>query len=84
MLRAVVTDDNENIRKKHIAIIKSSYPNIAITGQADSVESDLKIWYRIPRCGMPDGTGFELLQKLKPINFMVIFIIGYRLSFVYP
>jgi len=43
MLRAVVIDDNENIRKKHIAIIKSSYPNIAITDQADSVESDVKI-----------------------------------------
>jgi len=27
---------------------------------------------------MPDGTGFDLLQKLKPINFKVIFITGYE------
>lgn len=27
---------------------------------------------------MPDGTGFDLLQKLQPINFKVIFITGYE------
>lgn len=27
---------------------------------------------------MPDGTGFDLLQKLKPFNFKVIFITGFE------
>ena len=84
MLRAVVIDDIENIRKKNIAIIKSSCPNIAIIGQADSVESGVKIIKQFSPdivfldVEMPDGTGFELLQKLHPINFKVIFITGYE------
>ena len=39
MLKAIVIDDIETIRKKNIATIKSNCPNIAIIGQADSVTS---------------------------------------------
>lgn len=84
MLRAIVIDDIEAIRKKNSAIIKSSCPNISIIGQADSVESGLKLIKQLSPdivfldVEMPDGTGFDLLQKLKPINFKVIFITGYE------
>ncbi|QBZ97360.1 LytR/AlgR family response regulator transcription factor [Flavobacterium sangjuense] len=84
MLRAVVIDDIENIRKKNIAIIKSSCPSIAVIGQADSVESGAKIVKQLSPdlvfldVEMPDGTGFDMLQKLAPINFKVIFITGYE------
>ncbi len=84
MLKAIVIDDIEAIRKKNIAIIKSSCPNIAVIGQADSVESGVKIIQQLSPdivfldVEMPDGTGFELLNKLKPINFKVIFITGYE------
>lgn len=84
MLRAVVIDDIEAIRTKNIDIIKSNCPNIAIIGQADSVESGIALIKQIVPdivfldVEMPDGTGFDLLQKLKPINFKVIFITGYE------
>lgn len=84
MLRAIVIDDIEAIRKKNIAIIKATCPNMSIIGQADSVESGVKIIKQLSPdivfldVEMPDGTGFELLQKLKPINFKVIFITGYE------
>lgn len=84
MLRAVVIDDIENIRKKNISIIKLSCPNISIIGQADSVESGVKLIKQLSPeivfldVEMTDGTGFDLLQKLKPINFKVIFITGYE------
>ena len=84
MLRAIVIDDIENIRKKNIAIIKSSCPNISIVGQADSVESGVQLIQQLSPdivfldVEMPDGTGFDLLQKLKPIRFKVIFITGYE------
>jgi len=84
MLRAVVIDDIETIRKKNIAIIKASCPTISIVGQADSVESGVKIIKQLAPdivfldVEMPDGTGFDLLQKLKPISFKVIFITGYE------
>jgi two-component system LytT family response regulator len=84
MLRAVVIDDIDSIRTKNIDIIKSNCPNIVIIGQADSVESGVNLIKQIVPdivfldVEMPDGTGFDLLQKLKPINFKVIFITGYE------
>ncbi|WP_298136666.1 LytTR family DNA-binding domain-containing protein [Flavobacterium sp.] len=84
MLRAIVIDDIETIRKKNSALIKSSCPNISIIGQADSVESGIKIIKQLSPdvvfldVEMPDGTGFDLLQKLKPFNFKVIFITGFE------
>lgn len=84
MLRAIVIDDIDAIRKKNIEIIKLNCPNVAIIGQADSVESGITLIKQIIPdlvfldVEMPDGTGFDLLQKLKPINFKVIFITGYE------
>lgn len=84
MLRAVVIDDIETIRKRHLTIIKASCPTISIIGQADSVESGIKLITQLSPdivfldVEMPDGTGFDLLQKLKPFAFKVIFITGYE------
>jgi two-component system LytT family response regulator len=84
MLRAVVIDDIDAIRIKNIEVIKSNCPNIAIIGQANSVESGVNLIKQIVPdivfldVEMPDGTGFDLLQKLKPINFKVIFITGFE------
>jgi len=84
MLRAIVIDDIETIRKRNITIIKANCPNITIIGQADSVASGEKIIRQLSPdivfldVEMPDGTGFELLQKLSPFNFKVIFITGYE------
>ena len=84
MLRAIVIDDIDSIRKKNVEIIKSHCPNIAIIGQANSVESGVTLIKQIVPdivfldVEMPDGSGFDLLQKLKPINFKVIFVTGYE------
>ena len=84
MLRAVVIDDVETIRTNNIAIIKSNCPNISIVGQADSVTSGINLIKQLAPdlvfldVEMPDGTGFDLLQKLKPIAFKVIFITGFE------
>lgn len=84
MLRALVIDDIEKIRKENISIIKSTCPNVSIIGQADSVETGIKLIKQLSPdlvfldVEMPDGTGFDLLQKLSPISFKVIFITGYE------
>lgn len=84
MLRAIVIDDNQEIRKKNCTLIKANCPNIAIIGQADSVESGVEIIRQLSPdivfldIEMPDGTGFDLLQKLSPITFKIIFITGYE------
>lgn len=84
MLRAVIIDDIEAIRKKNSAIIKANCPNISIVGQAESVESGIKLVRQLSPdlifldVEMPDGTGFDLLQRLKPFSYKVIFITGYE------
>lgn len=84
MLRAIVIDDIEAIRTNNIAVIKAACPNIAIIGQAESVDSGVKIIKQLSPdivfldVELPDGTGFDVLQKLKPLNFKVIFITGYE------
>lgn len=84
MLRAIVIDDIETIRKKNSAVIKANCPNISIIGQADSVASGIALIQQLTPdivfldVEMPDGTGFDMLQKLKPIRFKVIFITGYE------
>lgn len=84
MLRAIVVDDIEAIRKDHIAILKNNCPNVTVIGQADSVESGVSLIRQLAPdivfldVEMPDGNGFDLLQKLKPFDFRVIFITGYE------
>lgn len=84
MLRAVIIDDIEKIRKDNSALIKAHCPGISIIGQADSVASGVKLIRQLAPdlifldVEMPDGTGFDLLQKLAPITFKVIFITGYE------
>jgi two-component system, LytTR family, response regulator len=84
MLRAIVIDDIERIRKENISIIKSTCSNISIIGQADSVTSGIELIKQVLPdlvfldVEMPDGTGFDLLQKLSPISFKVIFVTGHE------
>lgn len=84
MLRAVVIDDIESIRKNNMGTIKANCPNVSVIGQADSVASGIALIQQFSPdlvfldVEMPDGTGFDLLQKLSPINFKVIFITGYE------
>lgn len=84
MLRAVIIDDIDSIRVKNIALITEHCPNVSIMAEANNVKSGIEIIKKlIPDLvfldvEMPDGTGFDLLQQLKPINFKVIFITGFQ------
>jgi len=84
MLRAIVIDDIESVRKDNIAVIETHCSNISIIGQADSVVSGIDLINQLSPdlvfldIEMPDGNGFDLLKKLKVINFKVIFVTGYE------
>ncbi len=84
MLRAIIVDDIDAIRNKNIDLIKEHCPNVAIIGEANNVKSGVEaIKKYLPDLvfldvEMPDGTGFDLLQQLKPITFKVIFITGFQ------
>ena len=84
MLRAVVIDDMDHVRSKNIDLIKEHCPNVSIMAEAVDVKSGIEVIRKfLPDLvfldvEMPDGTGFDLLQQLKPIHFKVIFITGFQ------
>jgi two-component system LytT family response regulator len=84
MLRAIVIDDIDAIRQKNTAVIKQHCPGVAVIAEANSVQTGVAaIKKYLPDLvfldvEMADGTGFDLLQQLRPINFKVIFITAYE------
>ncbi|NMH27606.1 LytR/AlgR family response regulator transcription factor [Flavobacterium silvaticum] len=84
MLRAIIIDDIDTIRAKNMALIKKHCPNVAIIAEANDVKSGVEVIRKyLPDLvfldiEMPDGTGFNLLQQLRPVNFKVIFITGFQ------
>lgn len=84
MLRAVVIDDIDQIRRENIALIALNCPNVTIIGEADSVATGVDLIRQVAPdlvfldIGMRDGTGFDLLQQFKSIGFKVIFITGFE------
>jgi two-component system, LytTR family, response regulator len=84
MLRAIIIDDIDSIRTKNCALIAAYCPDVAIIAEANSVASGVEaIRKYVPELvfldvEMADGTGFDLLQQLRPLNFKVIFITAYQ------
>ena len=84
MLKAIIIDDIDHIRQKNMAVIQQHCPNVAIIAEANSVASGVAaIKKYLPDLvfldvEMEDGTGFDLLQQMMPVNFKVIFITAYE------
>ncbi|RLD51883.1 MAG: DNA-binding response regulator [Bacteroidetes bacterium] len=84
MFKAAVIDDEANARKNLITIINNYCDDINIVGQAENVKSGQKlILNKKPDIvfldiEMPDGTGFDLLEKIPKRNFSLIFTTGHN------
>ena len=84
MLRIVIIDDEQNARELIAKTITQNCKNVQITGYAENVKSGLAVIKEhkpdlvLLDINMPDGTGFDLLQRLPEINFKIIFITAYQ------
>ena len=82
-IRAVIIDDQEDIRAINRSLLVQNFPEIEIIGEADSVDSGVELVMRTqPDLVLLDieikgGTGFNILQRVRPYNFMVIFITAF-------
>jgi len=83
MYQTVIIDDDQLARRGLRRILEQNFQEIEVIGEADSVANGLPL---INECEpdlvfldieMPDGTGFSLLEKLKKINFKVVFTTSY-------
>ena len=82
-MRAVIIDDEKQARNALASDIRVFCPEIVIVAEADSVKSGIKtITEQKPDLvfldvEMTDGTGFDILEMLKPIDFHVVFTTAY-------
>jgi len=84
MIRVVIVDDEPHVRDGLIRLIGRHCPNVTLVGTAGGVrEGKAVIRSQNPDLvlldiKMDDGTGFDLLKQLDPVDFKVIFITAYE------
>lgn len=83
MIKAVIIEDEPAMQELNSRLLAEYFPNIKLAGTADSVEKGLDLIQEIkPDLVLLDieikgGTGFQILQQLKPFTFKVIFITAF-------
>ena len=84
MLKLVVIDDVQDARDVICSIVKKYCKSVDVVGVADGVKSGIELIKAhkphivLLDIEMHDGTGFDLLNKLNPVDFKVIFITAYE------
>ena len=84
MIRTLIIDDEKNNRQLIADLLKEHFPNIAVIGEADGVESGIKAIRQFSPelvlldIRMEDGDAFDLLNQIGNINFKIIFITAYE------
>lgn len=83
MIKAVIIDDEPAMQEVNSSLLAEYFPDIKLAGTANSIQSGIDlIGTQNPDLvlldiELTDGTGFQLLQKLQPYNFKVVFITGF-------
>jgi two-component system LytT family response regulator len=83
MIRAIIIDDEQDSRNTVLNMLQNYCEDITVVGQAANVAEGLSIITKekpdviFLDIQMPDGSGFDLLEKLPEINFQVIFVTAY-------
>lgn len=83
MIKAVIIDDDYYSRLILREIIRKNIDSIELVGEAGSVDDGLLSIERsnpdlvFLDISMPDGTGFDLLDRIRKIDFKIIFITAY-------
>jgi len=82
MYKTIIVDDEKGCRDSLEYLLKE-FPNIEIIAIVDSIAlaqeaiKNLQPQLVFLDIEMPGGTGFELLEKINPINFDIIFTTAY-------
>lgn len=80
MIHALIVEDEKNNSDRLIRLLKKSCPDVEVAGVADSVHAALvAIEKHIPNLifldiELPDGNGFDVLEKSADNEFDVIFV----------
>lgn len=84
MIRCVIVDDESKAREILFDMLKLYCTNVEVIGQAHNVSSAYEIIKStkpdlvLLDIKMPDGSGFDLLNKFNNIDFKVVFITAHE------
>ena len=74
MIKAILIDDDQNLREGMKGLLERFAPNIKIIGEADSVATGIEVMDTLkPQVvfldiQLNDGTGFDILEQLAAKN----------------
>ncbi len=83
MIKAIIIDDDTAMQAVNSRLLSEYFPEIKLVGTANSIKSGIELIRAenpdlvLLDIELSDGTGFQLLQKLQPYNFKVVFITGF-------
>ncbi|NLV19252.1 MAG: response regulator transcription factor [Bacteroidetes bacterium] len=84
MMKAVIVDDELSIHNSIRNILNLKYSDIDLAASAESVKEGVESIIRYKPdlvfldIEMPDGTGFDLIDRLTPTDFKTIFITAHQ------
>jgi two-component system, LytTR family, response regulator len=84
MIKAIIVDDEPELRELNLSLLKNHFQEIEVVGCCGTVKEGVELidLYK-PQLifldiRLTDGTGFNILQKIQPYNYSVIFITAYN------
>lgn len=84
MIKAVIIDDEPAMQEVSSLLLSEYFPDIEQVGIANSIKSGVNLILEqnpdlvLLDIELTDGNSFQILQKLKPYNFKVVFITGHN------
>ncbi len=84
MIRCVIVDDESKAREIIVEMLKLYCSDVEVVGQAHNVAKGYEVINTLKPdlvlldIKMPDGSGFDLLNKFDKLNFKVIFITAHE------
>lgn len=82
-MKAILVDDENGSRESLALLLEKYCPQVQVLAKADSMTSALTAIQKYEPelvfldIEMPNGSGFDLLEKIKDIDFDVVFITAY-------
>ncbi len=83
-MRTIIIDDEEHSREEIAEMLQRYCPTVTVVAKATDVKSGLPAVKKhkpeliLLDINLPDGTGFDILKQINPIDFKVIFITAYE------
>ncbi len=84
MIHTIIIDDEDNVRSTTRQMLAELRSDIEIVGEAADVSSGISLIENstfdllLLDIQLPDGTGFDILEKLNKIDFKIIFITAFN------